>query len=90
MEYREPLTSFVPRTKIQPRLIIHGGAGNIRRENYPSEKYAAYRNALLAIVSENSFFFLGVNCDRLSFVSLVKLYTLFTLLCVSFYLSYEG
>ncbi|KAM0451971.1 hypothetical protein ACHAPV_009787 [Trichoderma viride] len=51
MEYREPLASSDPRTTIQPRLIIHGGAGNIRRENYPSEKYAAYRSALLAIVS---------------------------------------
>lgn len=57
MEFREPLASSDPRTnKMQPRLIIHGGAGNIRRENYPSEKYAAYRSALLAIVSENSFF----------------------------------
>ncbi|KAH8126955.1 L-asparaginase [Trichoderma asperellum] len=51
MEYRKPLASPDLRTKIQPRLIIHGGAGNIRRENYPSEKYAAYRSALLAIVS---------------------------------------
>ncbi|KAL7919068.1 nucleophile aminohydrolase [Trichoderma austrokoningii] len=47
MAYREPPS----RTQIQPRLIIHGGAGNIRRENYPSEKYAAYRSALVAIVS---------------------------------------
>lgn len=51
MEYRKPLASPDLRTKIQPRLIIHGGAGNIRRENYSSEKYAAYRSALLAIVS---------------------------------------
>jgi L-asparaginase len=56
MEYREPLPWSDPRTAIQPRLIIHGGAGNIRRESYPSEKYAAYRSALLTIVSENGFF----------------------------------
>lgn len=37
--------------KIQPRVIIHGGAGNIRREDYPPEKYQAYREALIDIVS---------------------------------------
>lgn len=37
--------------RIEPRLIIHGGAGNILRSNLPPEKYAAYRSSLLSIVS---------------------------------------
>lgn len=84
MEYRKPLASSGPRTKIQPRLIIHGGAGNIRRENYPSEKYAAYRSALLTIVSENSFS--GVNSNTnsapLSQVKSCTIVYFIILLCV--------
>lgn len=38
------------KAKIKPRLIIHGGAGNILRKNYPEDKYQAYRTALLSIV----------------------------------------
>lgn len=41
---------------IQPRLIIHGGAGNIQRSNFPAEKYAAYRDALLSIVTKTQAF----------------------------------
>ncbi|KAJ6788650.1 hypothetical protein PWT90_06958 [Aphanocladium album] len=36
---------------ITPRLVIHGGAGNIVRNGFPVEKYDQYRNALLRIVS---------------------------------------
>lgn len=36
--------------KIKPRLIIHGGAGNIRADKMSPEKYALYREALLTIV----------------------------------------
>lgn len=36
--------------RVKPRLIIHGGAGNIRRVDYSGEKYAAYRDALISIV----------------------------------------
>lgn len=35
---------------IKPRLIIHGGAGNIQPEKFTSERYAEYRDALLGIV----------------------------------------
>ncbi|PNY25713.1 Isoaspartyl peptidase, partial [Tolypocladium capitatum] len=35
---------------ITPRLIIHGGAGNIQRRGYPAEKYDEYRTALLTTV----------------------------------------
>ncbi|KAI9811529.1 MAG: hypothetical protein M1832_000872 [Thelocarpon impressellum] len=35
---------------IAPRLIIHGGAGNITRENLPPSSWAAYRASLLAVL----------------------------------------
>lgn len=36
---------------VKPRLIIHGGAGNIQRRNYTPDKLQAYRAALIDIVS---------------------------------------
>lgn len=33
----------------QPRLIIHGGAGNVTRENLPRESYLEYSAALQRI-----------------------------------------
>jgi L-asparaginase len=45
MEYKEH------QPKMQPRIVIHGGAGNIVRRNFPQEKYKAYREALLTIAS---------------------------------------
>lgn len=36
--------------RLQPRLIIHGGAGNIIRDRMPPEEYEAYRHALLSVV----------------------------------------
>lgn len=47
MEYKAQAVSEV---KIAPRLIIHGGAGNIARPTLGDGKYAAYREALLTIV----------------------------------------
>lgn len=35
---------------VTPRLVIHGGAGNILRRGFPVEKYDQYRKALLRIV----------------------------------------
>ena len=35
---------------IKPRLIIHGGAGNIQPDKFTPERYAEYRKALLTIV----------------------------------------
>ncbi|KAL7806708.1 N-terminal nucleophile aminohydrolase [Trichoderma aethiopicum] len=55
MEYRTPPVSEA-KLRIQPRLIIHGGAGNIQRSNFPPEKYAAYRDALLSIVTKTQTF----------------------------------
>lgn len=47
MEYS---VQSLPAATIRPRLIIHGGAGNILRENYPAERYQEYRKVLLEIV----------------------------------------
>lgn len=47
MEYKQqqPYSS-----KNKPRLVIHGGAGNIVRHGFPASKYKQYRSALLSIV----------------------------------------
>ncbi|KAH7238673.1 nucleophile aminohydrolase [Fusarium tricinctum] len=37
---------------VKPRLIIHGGAGNIHRDTYPPEQFQAYRKALIDIVTK--------------------------------------
>ncbi|KAJ4417516.1 hypothetical protein N0V85_001811 [Neurospora sp. IMI 360204] len=49
MEYK-PQPSSPPR--VQPRLIIHGGAGNITPASLGPELYASYRSSLLTIVSK--------------------------------------
>ncbi|TQV96653.1 hypothetical protein V2A60_002961 [Cordyceps javanica] len=36
---------------ITPRLVIHGGAGNIVRHGFPVDKYEQYRTSLLRIVT---------------------------------------
>lgn len=46
------------RPKAVPRLIIHGGAGNIQPDSMSPEKYRQYRQALLTIVS----FFPSIYC----------------------------
>lgn len=51
MEYK--IQQPVP-TKLRPRLIIHGGAGNITPANFPADRYEEYRTALLTIVSPHS------------------------------------
>lgn len=52
MEYKRPLHSTTP--KVKPRLIIHGGAGNIKPTNLTPERYQAVRKSLLGMVSSNS------------------------------------
>lgn len=37
-------------SSIKPRIIIHGGCGNITRKNTPPQAYNAYRNALLDVL----------------------------------------
>ncbi|KAI1743047.1 L-asparaginase precursor [Xylaria scruposa] len=37
--------------KVKPRVIIHGGAGNIKREDMSADQYQEYRRSLLSIVT---------------------------------------
>ncbi|KAK0768390.1 hypothetical protein LTR02_013822 [Friedmanniomyces endolithicus] len=37
---------------VKPRIIIHGGAGNITRQNLPRQAYQTYRDALLQILHQ--------------------------------------
>lgn len=48
MEYAIPCTNA--QTGIQPRIIIHGGAGNITRDNLSLKQWQAYRTSLLRIL----------------------------------------
>ncbi|KAK1995233.1 asparaginase [Colletotrichum falcatum] len=51
MEYkRQQPAAF----KVKPRLIIHGGAGNIKPSNLAPPEYEEYRRALLTIVGKTS------------------------------------
>lgn len=38
--------------RVTPRIIIHGGAGNITRDNLPPKALAVYRTALLGILGK--------------------------------------
>ena len=39
---------------IKPRIILHGGAGNITRDNLPQELWQQYNTSLLSILHESS------------------------------------
>lgn len=41
---------------ITPRLIIHGGAGNILPSNLSPQKYKAFHDSLLSILAESHYF----------------------------------
>ncbi|KAM3419154.1 hypothetical protein BST61_g5098 [Cercospora zeina] len=47
MQYQRPEKPVL----ITPRIIIHGGAGNITRQNLSPESYQVYRRALLSILA---------------------------------------
>ena len=47
--------SYEKTPTITPRIIIHGGAGNITRQNLPEKAYNAYRNALLTILHDANY-----------------------------------
>lgn len=49
MEYKRPQSTAA---KVRPRLIIHGGAGNIKPTNLTPERYQAVRKSLLGMVSQ--------------------------------------
>jgi L-asparaginase len=50
-DLRNPEVSNPP---IIPRIIIHGGAGNISRESLPKASYEAYRASLLSVLNSAS------------------------------------
>lgn len=52
MEYKQAWCS-TRSLKIKPRLIIHGGAGNIKPTNLTPERYQAVRTSLLGMVCES-------------------------------------
>ncbi|KAK4549485.1 hypothetical protein LTR36_006482 [Oleoguttula mirabilis] len=48
------MTSSEKPAPVRPRIIIHGGAGNITRQNLPRQSYQAYHDALLGILGKAS------------------------------------
>ncbi|KAI9640549.1 hypothetical protein NHQ30_010847 [Ciborinia camelliae] len=64
MEYKQPPPACVEKKrpltisseKITPRIIIHGGAGNILPANLPPAKYKLYHDSLLRILSNTHYF----------------------------------
>ncbi|KAG8167752.1 hypothetical protein KVR01_003441 [Diaporthe batatas] len=52
MEYKQPQRSTTGSLKIKPRLIIHGGAGNIKPTNLTPERYEAVRTSLLGMIAK--------------------------------------
>jgi L-asparaginase len=50
MEYKHSAPS------VTPRLIIHGGAGNILPSNLPPSKYKQYHDSLLQILADTHYF----------------------------------
>lgn len=44
--------SYSNKPPVKPRIIIHGGAGNITRQNLPNDAYQTYLQVLLAILRE--------------------------------------
>jgi L-asparaginase len=57
MEYK-PLP-FQRGNKITPRLVIHGGAGNITPSSLPPARYKEYHDALLSVVSKTHHYLLS-------------------------------
>jgi L-asparaginase len=48
----DPLSNMKS-SRIIPRIIIHGGAGNITRDNLDKDAYQAYRSALLSVLQSS-------------------------------------
>ncbi|KAI0906201.1 L-asparaginase precursor [Ustulina deusta] len=42
--------------KVKPRIIIHGGAGNIKRESMDADRYQQYRRTLLSIITSTDVY----------------------------------
>lgn len=52
---RQDLEPFSP-SRIVPRIIIHGGAGNINRTSIPQERYYEYQASLNRILAQSADF----------------------------------
>ena len=52
MDYKTQLGPKETKVVVQPRIIIHGGAGNILPSNLPKEKYLAFADGLLRILGQ--------------------------------------
>ncbi|KAE8453277.1 hypothetical protein EG329_011344 [Mollisiaceae sp. DMI_Dod_QoI] len=63
MQYEKPFQS------ITPRLVIHGGAGNILPSNLPPSKYKRYHDALLTVLAESHRFLTSPSSFPLSTAS---------------------
>merc|ERR1712093_412489 len=60
MEYIQPSKG------ITPRIIIHGGAGNITPSNLPPSEYRQFHTSLLTILSQTHHFLLSPSSFPLS------------------------
>lgn len=66
MEYKPQPSTTSGHVRVQPRLIIHGGAGNITPASLGPELYAAYRSSLLTIVSKAHTYLTTPQSDTIS------------------------
>lgn len=57
MKYQVP--SAQSSSKLTPRLIIHGGAGNITPTNLPKQLYVQYHSSLLTILAQTHHYLLS-------------------------------
>jgi len=64
MEYKKPSSSG-----ITPRIIIHGGAGNILPSNLPPKRYKQYHDSLLKILATTHHFMTSPSSFPLSIAS---------------------
>ncbi|KAJ4376346.1 hypothetical protein N0V83_001629 [Neocucurbitaria cava] len=46
--------SAIPNPRIIPRIIIHGGAGNLTRKTIPRDRYDAYQASLTKILAQSA------------------------------------
>jgi L-asparaginase len=66
MDYKIPAKTSGK--KLTPRIIIHGGAGNITPSNLPKHLYVQFHSSLLTIVAKSHHYLLAGH-DALDTVS---------------------
>ncbi|KAJ4419738.1 hypothetical protein N0V82_004781 [Gnomoniopsis sp. IMI 355080] len=75
MEYKRPQQHAQTRPKIKPRLIIHGGAGNIKPTNLTPERYQAVRKSLLGMISKSHSYMFSPKSSSQSLPSALEVAT---------------